>query len=660
MPGSQHKDKPVYRPLQGYAFDPSFAYILDRRLTNQVLYKVKWEDKLLPGPIGEYIEVVDYDPPHDTLYTGIDLNDPYILATHGLPPSEEDPRFHQQQVYAVAMSVIDRFEAALGRKIIFSRLIEKEGEDGKVTYGHEFVARLRIYPHAFFDANAYYSPDKLALLFGYFKASASWDGRNVPGTTIFTCLSPDIVAHECTHALLDSMLPYLNRATNPDVLGFHEAFADIIALLQRFTYTGVVREQINNSRGDLYSPDNLLGDLAFQFGQALPGNRRALRSYLVDKDSNGNTIIKKPDPALYRDADEAHDRGAVLVATVFDAFARLYNYRVADLIRIASDGTGILTPGAIDPDLAGRLSTEACHIADKLSLICIRALDYCPPVDITFSDYLRSLITADVEHNPEDDDGLRYALMESFRAWGIVPEGVSSYSLRSLIWSTVDEYRVGKQHKLLDNLKTALRNVLNRPNISACIDRILREAPTDGKSARESAYDDTRSLSAAIHEMLNLKMTNTYPGIERLLGMDFGSIPYSFITDGGAKLNFSTQARNKFQIHRCRPFIRTKANGRDMTRQLIISFIQKVYVDVSDSTYADYMPTDTSRFAFNGGCTLIVDLSTYDIRYAVIKSVSSSARLKKQLENLKNNQSASATAALLMQEDEPFCAIHNH
>jgi hypothetical protein len=35
----------------------------------------------------------------------------------GLDPSESDPRFHQQMVYAVASETLQRFEYALGRRI---------------------------------------------------------------------------------------------------------------------------------------------------------------------------------------------------------------------------------------------------------------------------------------------------------------------------------------------------------------------------------------------------------------------------------------------------------------------------------------------------------------------------------------------------------------
>ena len=42
-----------------------------------------------------------------------------------------------------------------------------------------FVRRLRIYPHAFRGANAYYSPEKKALLLGYFPAAAGARGAQL-------------------------------------------------------------------------------------------------------------------------------------------------------------------------------------------------------------------------------------------------------------------------------------------------------------------------------------------------------------------------------------------------------------------------------------------------------------------------------------------------
>ena len=109
------RERPVYRKLRGYALDPSLSITIDTADINEVIYKIRWEDgdAFKPGPVGEYVEVIDFDPTigeKGTFYTPVDLNDPYILANDGLPPSESNPQFHQQFVYSVAMLTIQNFE----------------------------------------------------------------------------------------------------------------------------------------------------------------------------------------------------------------------------------------------------------------------------------------------------------------------------------------------------------------------------------------------------------------------------------------------------------------------------------------------------------------------------------------------------------------------
>ena len=659
-------NKPSYRKLRGYAFDPSFSSTIGRRQSNEVIYKIRWEETE-PGPCGEYIEIIDYDPTKECFYEPVNLENNYVLADYGLSPSEGDPRFHQQQVYAVAMNVIAQFEKALGRKIIWSRTVEEE--PGK--YKHEFINRLRIYPHAMRQQNAFYSPDKLALLFGYFLASENWSGNNVPGSVVFTCLSPDIVVHELTHAILDSVHPYFKKGTNPDMLAFHESFSDIIALLQRFTFIPLVEEQIRNSRGDLLSPQNLLGDLAIQFGQALSSNRRALRSFLVQYDDEGNLVPVEPDPSKYHTLTDPHSRGGILVAAVFNAFTRLYRYRVADLIRLASNGSGILAQGEIHPDLVKRLSNEAREIADQLSLICIRALDYCPPVDLNFGDFLRALITADVEYNPEDEGGLRFALLESFRSWGIVPKDINTYSVESLMWKPLEEFFEDEDQVLA--LKKAIQYVFN-PDIKGVyasmgktspkneevvksMERILRE------NNRSTIFKESRKLSGIVHDMFDGKFEYFKENMEKLLGMDFRPIRYSFFDERfNQQVDFEvprTEGTNPvFQVYKCVPVIRHNSLNGNASKLLIMTFLQKAEVDLKNTLYQGYLPGD--KYEMRGGATLLIDLATYEIKYAIVKNVGSSNRLKNQLDYAMENLHDAENAALLMQDAEPFSALHSH
>jgi hypothetical protein len=84
--------------------------------------------------------------------------------------------------------------------------------------------------------------------------------------------------------------------------------------------------------------------------------------------------------------------------------------------------------------LVDRLSLEASKIAHQVLTICIRALDYCPPVDITFGEYLRALITADRDLVPDDKRSYRVAFISAFRDRGIFPTDVCHLSVDSLAW----------------------------------------------------------------------------------------------------------------------------------------------------------------------------------------------------------------------------------
>jgi hypothetical protein len=417
---------PKARRLRIFSFDPALAARYDLAGMSECTIEIPWEDDLQPGPVGEYIEVIDVDPASDAAYSPIDLNAPALLATDGLQPSESDPRFHQQMCYAVAMKTIEHFERALGRKALWSTHHRKDG----ARHVENYVPRLRIYPHALRQQNAFYSPLKKALLFGYFATTAK-DGRNTPGTTVFSCLSHDIIAHETTHALLDGVHPRFNEPVNEDVLAFHEAFADMVALFQHFSYPGVLRDQIARTRGDL-ARQSVLGQLAQQFALA-SGRGDALRSYL-GKEVDGQWKPMKADPTLLEQSSEPHERGAILVAAVFSAFTKVYQARTRDLFRLATEGTGVLREGDVHPDLVNRLAEEAQRAADRALQMCIRAIDYCPPVGITFGAYLRAIVTADHDMNPIDRQNWRLAFIESFREWGISPRGARSMAEDSLLW----------------------------------------------------------------------------------------------------------------------------------------------------------------------------------------------------------------------------------
>jgi hypothetical protein len=220
------------------------------------------------------------------------------------------------------------------------------------------------------------------------------------------------------------------------MLAFHEAFADIVALFQHFSMPEALLRQIKNTRGDM-EQESLLGQLAVQFGQA-SGRHGALRSAIGRNTKKGKWKKNKVTRNDYNEArkiGEPHGLGAVLVSAVFAAFDTIYRARSADFIRIATGGTGVLPAGEISNDLAERLAAEAATVAGQVLTMCIRALDYCPPIDLTFGEYLRAIITADRDVVPNDKRGYRVAFISAFRDRGIFPGGVRHFGEDSLVWN---------------------------------------------------------------------------------------------------------------------------------------------------------------------------------------------------------------------------------
>jgi hypothetical protein len=104
---------PAHRRIRVYAVDPSLSARLETAGSNEVTLKIRWED-LQCGPVGEYLAVDDIDAKRKR-YKPVNLDDPRLLGKDGWAPSEGNPQFHQQMVYAVAMKTIEHFERALGR-----------------------------------------------------------------------------------------------------------------------------------------------------------------------------------------------------------------------------------------------------------------------------------------------------------------------------------------------------------------------------------------------------------------------------------------------------------------------------------------------------------------------------------------------------------------
>ena len=567
---------PPRRNLRVYSFDPSIATNLDYFHLRETTLPIKWEENLSPGPVGEYLEVVDIDPPANAAYAPVDLNNPTLLAQNGHEPSEGNPQFHQQMVYAVCMRTISVFEHALGRPALWSEYFDFT--DGGVE--SRFVRRLRVYPHALREANAYYSPVKKALLFGYFNANEDNAGDVLPGGLVFTCLSHDIVVHEISHALLDGLHPRFGEPTNVDVLAFHEAFSDIVALFQHFMMDDALEYEIAKTRGDLTIAD-LLGGIAVQFGQAV-GHRGALRSAIAEKNEDGEWRRIEPSKDDYHAHQEPHARGAVLVSAVFDAFLRIYQREADEIIKLATNGTGVLPDGDLAPGLAAMLAREAAKIAMRVLNVCIRALDYCPPVDPTFGELLRATITADRELVPNDDRGYRVAFVSAFRDRGIYPSGVTNLSETTLVWHPPS--------RPLTELEEVLKKL---------IDANLSELTSNWnqRNDRLRAYQLSNEWARQLYRKLVGRGMPDY--VFDTLGIVKAGREKQTVIDG------QTGYVSPVEIHSVRTAQRIGPGGL-LNRELIIELTQKWSFERNGPNY-------------RGGCTIIYDPDREEIKYVIRK-----------------------------------------
>lgn len=142
--------------------------------------------------------------------------------------------------------------------------------------------------------------------------------------------SPDIVAHEHGHAVLDSVRPDLWDAPHFEVAAFHEAFGDVASILLAFDEPVLARAVLEETRGQL-ARSNLVSRVAeelasaararFGPGVALPG---ALRDAVNGFHWQLPETLPSSAPAEEVSA-EPHSFCRVLTGAWWDALVALYD-----------------------------------------------------------------------------------------------------------------------------------------------------------------------------------------------------------------------------------------------------------------------------------------------------------------------------------------------
>ena len=200
---------------------------------------------------------------------------------------------------------------------------------------------------------------------------------------LYTSLARDVVAHEVTHAILDGLRPRLTEPGLPDQPAFHEALADIVALLSVFDNEELVAQLLQESDGlvsSTYTDPNVLKrtpllGLAEQLGARLSNERgQALR----------RSVELRPSPDWQNDETYAdpHRLGEVLVAAVTQTLVQMWSNR----IKVFRSKYGLD---------ASRVAEEGAKAARHLLGMTLRSLDYLPPVELEFGDVIDAILTAD-------------------------------------------------------------------------------------------------------------------------------------------------------------------------------------------------------------------------------------------------------------------------
>lgn len=488
-------------------------------------------DRLADGPHGHRFRVIDYDASSanfvkpsriefpDPRFHGWGFVDPLADATlteADLLGDEPGRSIRCQNVYAVAARTLALFESALGRRLPWG-------------FGtHE----LYLVPHAFAEANAYYSREDHALFFGYVDAVTE---------RIYTCLSHDIVAHETAHAVLDGLRPGFMQPGLPDQRGFHEGFADIVSLLSVFSVQQVVEqllgEEDRNHPGQIpvtrVSSDalsvNPLFKLATQLGD-----------FLSDERGNGlrRSVGISPNQDWRRDRQYAapHRRGEILVAAV-----------VRTLLAMWVDRLVPLTKGDfVDRE---RAAEEGAKSARHMLRMAIRAIDYTPPIEFEFEDFIAAILRSDREVAPMDDHGYRQKLADNFAAFDIVPNrdrtidlgerrpvyaGVNFDALKSgrdemfrFIWANADYLGVAADFYLnVDDVQPSIRFGPDGLIVNEIVASYRQSFSTTAGELRDLSRNESGNWQLALPRPLNPDTQVSINGGGTLVFDQFGMLKY--------------------------------------------------------------------------------------------------------------------------------------
>jgi hypothetical protein len=332
------------------------------------------------------------------------------------------------------------------------------------------------------------------------------------------------------------------------------------------------------------------------------------------------------------------------------------------LIRIATGGSGILPDGELHPDLVNRLAKEAAKTAGHVLNICIRAIDYCPPIDITFGGYLRAIITADCDLVDEDPKNYRLAFIDAFKRRGIYPKGIKTLSVESLRYEDVVVDNRSRQTLIM--IASMLKDYSEKMKFEQ--DRFKIFIVTKMHIAGQG---EKTGLHKKMYQQLTMNET-----FEKLTGM---IADHSFKKYGITESSYARgdgPPKPTFFITNLREVSRIGPTGKKIN-QIVFSLVQTARVVLQDDGKFRAAKNDEEYMRFRGGANLIFDLDNDTLKYAITKPIFNAGDHSKldevRLKNQYDYQYDPEMSGMSEMEkyfdlnrhtalQEPFALLHNH
>lgn len=190
----------------------------------------------------------------------VDASMPSLIIEKAIPTATALPMTAQGEAGGGYAFGTPQQQAAGLKQIVNEALVYMMAKSPKKIIRWSATSNLSLVARAGTDINAYY--DRKGLKFFYFP-------DKVRKKTVFACDSRTVVSHEFGHALLDILRPDLWNLVSDEVWAFHEAFGDMVAMLNNLQYEGLIDAAVKETN-DL-AKSSILTRLAADMGIGLYG-----------------------------------------------------------------------------------------------------------------------------------------------------------------------------------------------------------------------------------------------------------------------------------------------------------------------------------------------------------------------------------------------------